>query len=82
MARAMGIGRNQVTRLLEFEGIIREASWPVSTRLPEFLELRRQGYGFSVIGRQLGFSHNAVRRHRFRNSPGQATRTDPLALPH
>jgi hypothetical protein len=66
IARAAGISRKQVARLLAGEGILREPSRPASSRLPEILELRRQGCGFAVIGRRLGFSHNAVRR-AFRN---------------
>src|SRR5262245_56216305 len=62
IARATGISRKQVARLLESEGITREPSRPASARLPEVLELRRQGYGFAAIGRQLGCSRNAVLR--------------------
>src|SRR5262245_56788776 len=62
IARAAGISRKQVARLLESEGITREPSRPASAPLPEILELRRQGYGFATIGRQLGFSRNAMRR--------------------
>jgi hypothetical protein len=40
-------------------------------RLPEILELRRQGYGFATIGRRLGVSRNAVRR-AFRRHKQQA----------
>jgi hypothetical protein len=60
----------QVARLLESEGITREPSPPASARLPEILQLRRQGYGFASIGRQLGFSRNAARR-AFRNRDKQ-----------
>jgi hypothetical protein len=62
IARARGISRKQVTRLLESEGITRESSRPASTRLPKILELRRQGHGFATIFRRLAFSRNAVRR--------------------
>jgi hypothetical protein len=62
IARTTGISRKQVARLLEAEGITREASQPASARLPEILELRRQGCGFAVIGRRLKFSRNAMRR--------------------
>ena len=62
IARATGISRKQVARLLDREGIIREPSPPASARLPAILELRRQGHGFADIGRRLGFSRNAVRR--------------------
>jgi hypothetical protein len=62
IARTTGISRKQVARLLESEGIVSEPSRPASSRLPEILELRRQGYGFATIGRQLGFNRNAVRR--------------------
>ena len=62
IARATGISRKQVARLLESEGITREPSRPASSRLPEILKLRRQGHGFATIGRRLGFSRNAVRR--------------------
>ena len=62
IARMTGISRKQVARLLESEGITREPSRPASARLPEILELCRQGHGFATIGRRLGFSRNAVRR--------------------
>ena len=71
IARATGISRKQVARLLESEGIVREPSRPASARLPEILELRRQGCGFATIGRRLGFSRNAVRR-AFRRHQQQA----------
>jgi hypothetical protein len=61
-ARATGISRKQVARLLESEGITRQPSRPASTRLPEILDLRRQSYGFAAIGQRLGFSRNATRR--------------------
>jgi hypothetical protein len=51
-----------VARLLESEGTAREPSRPASARLPEILELRRQGYGFATISWQVRFSRNAVRR--------------------
>jgi hypothetical protein len=62
IARAAGISRKQVARLLESEGITREQSPPASARLPEIPELRRQDSGFVTIGQRLGFSRNAVRR--------------------
>jgi DNA invertase Pin-like site-specific DNA recombinase len=62
IARATGISRKQVARVLASEGITREPSQPASARLPEILKLRRQGYGFATIGRRLGFTRNAVRR--------------------
>ena len=49
IARAAGISRKQVARLLKSEGITREPSRPATARLPEILELRRQGYGFATI---------------------------------
>jgi DNA-binding CsgD family transcriptional regulator len=61
IARATGISRKQVARLLESEGITRAPPRPASFLLPEILELRGKGYGFAAIGRQLGFSRNAVR---------------------
>jgi hypothetical protein len=39
-ARATGISRKQVARLLETEGITREPSRPASARLPEIVENR------------------------------------------
>jgi hypothetical protein len=71
IARATGIGRKQVARLLESEGIKREPSRPASAWLPAILELRRQGHGFAAIGLRLGFSRNAVRR-AFRRHEQQA----------
>jgi hypothetical protein len=60
--------------MLECEGITREPSQAASARLPEILELRRQGCGFAAIGRRLGFSRNAVRR-AFRRHELQAGKT-------
>jgi hypothetical protein len=71
IARATGISRNQVARLLESEGITGEPSRPASALLPEILELRRQGHGFASIGQRLGFSRNAARR-AFRRYEQQA----------
>jgi DNA-binding NarL/FixJ family response regulator len=71
IARETGLSRKQVARLLESEGITREPSRPASARLPEILELCRQGCGFATIGRRLGFSRNAVRR-AFRRQEHQA----------
>jgi DNA-binding NarL/FixJ family response regulator len=62
IARETGLSRKQVARLLKSEGFTREPCRPASARLPEILELRRQGYGFAAIGRRLGYSRNAVRR--------------------
>jgi hypothetical protein len=73
IARATGISRKQVARLLESEGITGEPSQPASARLPEILELRRQGHGFTTIGRRLGFSRNEVRQamQQARDASGQ-----------
>jgi transposase len=70
IARAAGVSRKQVARLLAGEGILREPSRPASSRLPEILELRRQGLDFAAIGRRLGFSRNVVRR-AFRAHKGE-----------
>jgi hypothetical protein len=42
IARATGISRKQMARLLESEGITGEPSRPASAKLPEIQELRRQ----------------------------------------
>lgn len=62
IARATGISRKQVARLLESEGITREPSRPASARPREIPELRRQGYCFAAIGLRRGFNRNAVWR--------------------
>jgi hypothetical protein len=62
IARAAGISRKQVARLLAGEGILREPPQPASSRLPEILQLRRQGLIFAAIGRRPGFSRNSIRR--------------------
>jgi hypothetical protein len=71
IARATGISGKQVAQLLESECITRKPSRPASARLPEILDLRRQGYGFATIGRRLGFSRNAI-RGAFRRHEQQA----------
>ena len=65
IARATGISRKQVARLLESEGTAREPSRPASARLPEILELRRQGYGFAAVGRRLGALVHPIKTPRW-----------------
>ena len=62
IARATGISRKQVARLLERESITRQPSVPATTVLPQISELRRQGKSKAEIGQVLGYSRQAICR--------------------
>lgn len=62
IGRATGLNRKQVARVLAAEGIARERFVSASTILPQIVELRKQGLTLEEIGRQVGYTRNAIGR--------------------